>query len=140
MNKLEDLNYNEMRLSCHHQSYSISKSPSSRQSRHILPKSQSYSIWWLTLVTITATWENTTYWWHPDTELQDVADTVHHSTSGKIQTCNADYVGRRGGLKMQDLKMEDQKRSVTLKCRTWKCGTTETGPENGGQAAESDYI
>jgi len=41
---------------------------------------------------------------------------------------------------MQDLKMEDQNRSMTWKCRTWKCGTTETGPENWGQAAESDYI
>jgi len=31
-------------------------------------------------------------------------------------------------------------RGVDWKCRTWKCGTTETGWENGGQAAESDYI
>jgi len=27
---------------------------------------------------------------------------------------------------------------VDWKCRTCKCGTTETGPENGGQASESD--
>ena len=64
-----------------------------------------------------------------------------------------------GWLKMQDLKMEDQNRSMTRKCRTWKWRTKLqgmkmqdlkmqdlkmedqiAGHENGGQAAEIDYI